>query len=310
MLARRAAHRDEVRSRLEPPLGCPVVAVGNLVVGGAGKTPTTIALVQALHSAGLKVGVVSRGWGRRTDAVCAVGFDADPASVGDEPLLIRRRTGAPVFVGRDRLAAARSLLGQHPAIDVIVADDALQHRRLPRRIDVVVFDERGIGNGRLMPVGPLRQPLTAEPGDGRVVLYNHAHPTTPWAGHCATRRLAGAWPLERWWIGDPGPPVALSQLRGRRLLAMAGIAVPERFFAGLEAEGLTIERLPLDDHHSYLSLPGSDEDMDLITTEKDATKLRPFAHGRRRVWVVGLDLMLPQAFVDEVLQRLRRPDPT
>ena len=283
--------------------GCPVVVVGNLIVGGAGKTPTTLAVIDALRRAGRVPGVVSRGHGRRDDAVLDVAPDADPLSVGDEPLLIRRRSGAPVVVGRDRAAAAIRLRQWHPTVDVIVSDDGLQHRRLRRDVEVVVFDERGLGNGRLLPAGPLREPFSSTPPAQALVLYNHRQPSTPWPGAVAVRTLSGAWPLAQWQQGSH-EPTPLSALQRRPLLAMAGIAVPERFFAALEAAGLSIHRLPMPDHHDYATLPWPAGTREVVTTEKDAVKLARLPVGDVRVWVVGLDLQLPAPFVADLLARV------
>jgi len=140
-------------------LPVPVLVVGNVVVGGAGKTPTVMAVVAALARRGHRPGIVSRGHGRAGSAPRVVAQADHPHDVGDEPLLLARRSGVPVAVGRDRVAAARTLMQAHPEVDVIVADDGLQHRALPRRAELLVFDERGAGNGLLLPAGPLREPL-------------------------------------------------------------------------------------------------------------------------------------------------------
>lgn len=289
-----------------PSLGRPLVVVGNLVLGGAGKTPTTIALVQALRAAGWRPGVVSRGHGREGDQVVEVTPDLDAAQAGDEPLLIARRTDAPLFVGRDRVAAAHALCDRHPEVDIVVADDGLQHRRLPRDVEVVVFDDRGVGNGLLLPAGPLREPLGAAPGPRTMVLYTEGRRSTAWPGHLGLRTLGDAWPLADWWR-RAGTPAPLAQLRGRRLTAMAALAVPERFFAALEAQGLSIERLPLPDHHRYEQAPWPAGTAEIVTTEKDAVKLRRWADGGPRIWVVALDLSLPAAFVAELTARLAPP---
>lgn len=313
-LQRRARRANERRAQTIPQPACPVVVVGNLIVGGAGKTPTTLAVLQALGDAGYTPGVVSRGHGGRNagaSAVTAVRLTSDADDVGDEPLLIHRRSARPVVVGRDRVAAAQHLLQAHPQVDVIVSDDGLQHRQLARDVEVVVFDERGIGNGRLLPAGPLREPFEQQPPTAALVLYNHGQPTTAWPGACAARRLRGVWPLQAWLRGG-SEPAPLSALHGRRLLAVAGIAVPERFFAALEGAGLAIERLAMPDHHDYATLPWPPDTPDVITTEKDAVKLAAHADGGTAIWVVGLDLELPARFVAELLARVaqsprRRP---
>lgn len=305
LLARDQSARRRQAGRCGP-IDRPVLVVGNLVLGGAGKTPATIAIVQALQAAGLRPGVVSRGFGRRTHELLTIGPGSTAAQVGDEPLLIHRRTGAPVVVGRDRVAAAHRLLELHPALDVVVADDGLQHRQLRRDVEVVVFDERGIGNGLLLPAGPLREPFTPLPGPQTLVLYSHGRASTPWPGSAARRQLAGACRLPQWLQGRTDDARPLSALRGRPLLAMAGIAVPERFFAALEAAGLDIRRLALPDHHRYDTTPWPRGCTEVITTEKDAVKLAAWADPSVTVWVVGLDLVLPVEFISTLLSRLPR----
>jgi len=157
-------------------LPVPVVVVGNLIAGGAGKTPTVIAVVRCLQAAGRSPGVISRGYGRQADAppVLEVQPDSPAARVGDEPLLLRLRLKVPVFVGADRVAVASALLRSHPGVDVLVSDDGLQHLRLPRAAQVVVFDERGAGNGWMLPAGPLREPLAKQAPPQTVILQRAA----------------------------------------------------------------------------------------------------------------------------------------
>jgi len=139
-------------------LPVPVIIVGNLPVGGVGKTPITIALAQWLIKVGLHPGVISRGYGRQGNGVLEVMAEDTPTRCGDEPLLIKRRVGCPVVVGSDRVAAAQTLLARYPDCQVILADDGLQHYRLNRDLELAVFDRRGVGNGQLLPMGPLREP--------------------------------------------------------------------------------------------------------------------------------------------------------
>jgi tetraacyldisaccharide 4'-kinase len=283
-------------------VGVPVLVVGNLIVGGAGKTPTVVALVRLLRENGWTPGVVSRGYGGARQGVHAV-HDATPAhDCGDEPLLIRLRTAAPVVVSRDRVAAARALRQAWPEVDIIVSDDGLQHWALARDVQVVVFDERGVGNGRLLPAGPLREPLPDHLPHATLVLYNAAAPSTRLPGWTARRALAGVCSLADWWNG--APPQPLESLKGLRLKALAGIAQPERFFRMLEHAGLSIERCPLPDHHDFGTLPWSDSDADVVLTEKDAVKLRPERGGATRVWVAALDFHPDPAFNAALLQAL------
>lgn len=294
-----------------PPaaLPVPVLVVGNLVAGGAGKTPTVLATVALLARQGHRPGIVSRGHGRRAHGVCEVQPDSSPHDVGDEPLLLRLRSGVPVMVGRQRRAAAEALLAAHPALTVIVSDDGLQHLALPRQAQVVVFDERGVGNGWLLPAGPLREPLAAQPPARTLVLYNAPRATTAWPGTVARRRLAGAVSLAGWWAGEPATLNALQALRGQPLLAVAGTARPGRFFDMLEAAGLRISPCPLPDHHDYATLPWPADTTDVVLTEKDAVKLRPEAVGATRVWVLPLDFEPGDDF-DAALLRLLPPPPS
>ncbi len=283
-------------------LPVPVLVVGNLVVGGAGKTPTVMAVVAALQARGHRPGIVSRGHGRQGERARAVQPDDPVAEVGDEPLLMARRCRVPVFVGRDRPAAAAALLQAHPSVDVIVSDDGLQHLPLSRQAELVVFDERGRGNGLLLPAGPLREPVEATGPFGvpRQVLYTAGTRSTALPGHLAHRALARAWPLAAWHRGDATAAQALSALRGQPLLAAAGLAAPEKFFGMLREAGLDIDTLPLPDHHDFATRPWAAEGPDVLVTEKDAVKLDPAAPSARRVWVLPLDLTLPDALVDDL----------
>ena len=299
----------------QPPaaaLPVPVLVVGNLVVGGAGKTPTVIAVVQALQRAGHRPGVVSRGHGRQGGAVQAVQPGDTAARAGDEPLLIQRRCGVPVWVGRRRADAARALCAAHPEVDVLVADDGLQHHALQRSAELLVFDERGAGNGWLLPAGPLREPLPATVPPRSRVLYTAGRASTGLPGALASRRIDTALPLAAWQAGEMASSMAsamaLAGLAGRPLLAVAGIAAPEKFFTMLRHAGLTIVALPLPDHHPYATLPWPATTADVITTEKDAVKLDPRRMGATRVWVVPLDLQVPAPLLAELSTLLFPPD--
>ena len=299
------ARGDLAASRLPVP----VVIVGNVVVGGAGKTPAVIAIVALLRRHGYTPGIVSRGYGRRDESlVAAVDAESDAAAVGDEPLLLRRRTGAPVVVGRDRVAAAHAMLQSEPAVDIIVSDDGLQHLALERDAEVVVFDERGAGNGRLLPAGPLREAMPATSMPHRLVLYNAPSPTTPLSGFVGQRRLAGACALDDWWRGEPPSLAVLEALRGRDVLAVCGLARPQRFFAMLREHGLAIRELALGDHHPFTTLPWPAASTDVVVTEKDAVKLPPSRPMNTRVWVATLDFELEPAF-ESALLALLAPTP-
>jgi tetraacyldisaccharide 4'-kinase len=312
-----ALHRWVWHSGVRQPqrLPVPVVVVGNLVAGGAGKTPTVIATVQSLRSAGWCPGVVSRGHGRQGTAVLLLTPDTGARDGGDEPVLIRRRTGVPVAVGRDRVAAGRALLEANPAVDILVSDDGLQHHRMHRDAQILVFDRRGVGNGLLLPAGPLREPMTTPP-PRTVVLYNADQPSTPWPGLLARRRLGGAVALADWWAGRPAQAAVLAALaqrsQGRPVLAAAGLAEPDRFFDMLAAAGVHLQRLPLADHAAFAPLPWPADTSDVLVTEKDAVKVQPGQTGATRVWVVTLDFSLPDAGCQALLGLLPLPpsDPT
>lgn len=289
----------------------PVLVVGNLVVGGAGKTPTVIALVKLLRVYGWTPGVISRGYGRRGSDLVFVRPDSDPRDCGDEPLLIHLRTEAPVAVAADRVAAARGLRIKHPTVDIIVSDDGLQHHRLGRDAQVLVFDERGVGNGLTLPAGPLRQPLPAPPLPvDWLVLYNAAAPSLTLPGWMASRRLAGIVSYDDWRCGHSPLADSWSALRGREVVAAAGIAAPQRFFDQLHAEGLDVTPLPLPDHHAFRTLPWPEGTRDVVLTEKDAVKLTGAPLGSTRVWVAPLDFEFDLGFAAAIKRLFPNPPGT
>jgi len=239
-----------------------------------------------------------------------VGPATPVAMCGDEPRLLRLRLGVPVFVAQDRVEAGRRLLQRHPEVDVIVSDDGLQHLRLARDAQVLVFDERGVGNGWPLPAGPLREPVPRRLPGRSVVLYNARRASTPWPGSLAQASLRGVVALAGWWRGEAASARALAALASRRVLAAAGMARPDRFFDMLEAAGLTLERLPLPDHHDFATLPWPPSTADVVLTEKDAVKLDPQRIGATRVWVAPLDFHTDAAFDAALLALLpARPDP-
>jgi tetraacyldisaccharide 4'-kinase len=245
-------------------IGVPVIVVGNVIAGGSGKTPVVMAVVRHLRERGIRAGVVSRGYGRATDDCREVHEDSDPREVGDEPALIRRATGAPVFVARRRAQAARALLARHPDTRCIVSDDGLQHLALARDIEICVFDDRGTGNGWLLPAGPLREPW---PRRCDLVLHTGARPA--FEGFTARRSLAGH-ALRR-----DGTSIPLADLAGRALVAVAAIARPEAFFQMLRERGLAPQQcIALPDHDDFAGWrPPPGEGHALLCTEKDALKL-------------------------------------
>ncbi len=283
-------------------LPVPVVVVGNITVGGAGKTPLTLWLAEQLRARGWHPGVVSRGYGRSGDDVRAVLADSTPEEVGDEPLLIARRSGVPVWVGRSRAAAGDALLAAHPEVDVVLCDDGLQHYALARDVELAVFDARGIGNGWRLPVGPLREPRSRLRSVDAVVA-NGVPPATLSAPVPAFEMRLRPGSFYR--LGDPSQTCTADTLRSRgRLHALAGIGHPERFFATLAGLGLDCETHPFPDHHRYVqSDVAFAEGGILLMTEKDAVKCRDLQMGE--AWVLPVEADLSPALIDHIVEKLR-----
>jgi tetraacyldisaccharide 4'-kinase len=194
-------------------------------------------------------------------------------------------------------------------VNVLVSDDGLQHAALLRDLSVIVFDERGAGNGLLLPAGPLRDPLPARLPPWARVLYTAGTASTALPGYLGARRIAAAWPLHAWHRGDAAQAQPLAALRGRPLLAVAGLAAPQKFFGMLQAAGLQITACPQPDHAPYTTLPWPAGTTEVVLTEKDAVKLSAQRTGATRVWVVPLDLELPDALVADLLALLGPPAP-
>ncbi|MFN3545696.1 MAG: tetraacyldisaccharide 4'-kinase [Thiobacillus sp.] len=282
-------------------VGVPVLVVGNISVGGTGKTPLVIWLVQHLRAQGWRPGVVSRGYGGRAHGCVEVTEDSDPAVTGDEPLLIRIKSGVPVVVGRDRVAAARTLLARHPGIDIILSDDGLQHYRLQRDVELAVVDAAaGLGNRWLLPAGPLREP----PGRLRAVDAV----VQVMRGTAVPRKdlVPKTWrvdylPGHAWRLQAPVTRRTLADLAGRTWIAAAGIGRPQAFFDVLKAGGLDVSPRVFDDHHAFA--PGDlPADGSVLMTEKDAVKCRPFAGADW--WAVELDVAPESGFVHWLDKRL------
>jgi len=298
---RRALYRAGVLKAQHLPV--PVVVVGNITMGGSGKTPFVIALAEALRLHGWHPGLVSRGHGGSARGPRAVLAGDDPAVVGDEPLILAE-SGLPMWIGRDRAAAARGLLAAHPACDVVVCDDGLQHYRLARTMEIAVIDEaRGVGNGMLMPAGPLREPewrldtvdavvrlvsgdiSRARDGDGRATFTTQV--PQPWRNLRDGARAA-----------DP------AAWRGGGVHAVAGIGHPQRFFALLRAQGIAAVEHVFPDHHAFtardLAFPGASA---ILMTQKDAVKCARFAD--ERFWYLPVRATVDPALVVLVENKIR-----
>ena len=301
LLARARRARQQARAR-EARLPVPVIVVGNIAVGGTGKTPFVIWLVERLREWGWQPGVVSRGYGGRASGwPQRVGADSDPRLVGDEPVLIATRARCPVVVGPDRLAAGQTLLAGG-GVDVVVSDDGLQHYRLWRDLEIAVVDAtRGLGNGELLPAGPLREavPRLAEVG---LVVANGPGWTAP-MGRQVTMRLRAV--EARALDGAATRPIGA--FAGQTVHAVAGIGNPARFFAMLSQQNIRLIVHPFPDHHPFTRADLEFGDgLPVLMTEKDAVKCRAFAGTGR--WVVPVEAGLDTdsvALVQELTQALK-----
>lgn len=318
-------HRH-THSAAQSTQGVPVIVVGNLMVGGTGKTPVVIELANRLKALGRKPGIISRGYGVHLPANKArVGKGRlDPSQFGDEPALIAQATNAPVAVHPERFLALHSLLNAYPETNIIISDDGLQHLALPRDIEIVVQDERGLGNGRLLPAGPLRDPASRL----RYVdlIINHqAGPSTQEACN-----------LETVTSPQPGPPSNVASLRmrlqpvsctqiatGKKQLwpewiqshrhthfaALAGIGQPERFFSMLRQQGLQLENtIAMPDHSHNIASQLADTQGELVLiTDKDAVKCGDTQDAR--IWSVQVEPRFSNNnWVQWLLNRLQSND--
>jgi tetraacyldisaccharide 4'-kinase len=282
-------------------LPVPVIVVGNITVGGSGKTPLVLWLARFLVENGFRPGIVCRGYGGTARGPQPVSPGADPAVVGDEPALLAARAGVPVWIGSARVAAAEALLAAHPDCNVIVSDDGLQHYALRRDLEIAVVDgARGFGNGWLLPAGPLREPVSRLAEVGLVVVNGDTLPGGVPAG-AARMRLAGD-RLHN--LRDPTKQRSAQSFAGQSVHAVAGIGDPGRFFRHLQALGLAVNPHPFPDHHAFrpvdLEIAGTDS---IVMTEKDAVKCRAF--GSDRCWVLPVEAQVDAAVGAAVLQRLR-----
>jgi tetraacyldisaccharide 4'-kinase len=305
---RRALYRLRLLPRWKAPI--PVVVVGNISVGGTGKTPLTLAILDLLQARGFTPGAIARGYGRvpprenDPHGVVRVYPDlATPELFGDEPVVIARRSRVPVYISPDRPAAARALVLAHPEVDVLVSDDGLQHYALGRDVELAVVDgERRFGNGLLLPSGPLREPVSRLASVDAVVV-NGGSADARWNEHQFAMRL-GAERFSRLTSNQEVAPAEFALMaRGRQVVAVAGIGNPPRFFGHLKALGIVARAAAFPDHHHYqakdLRLPGAEI---IVMTEKDAVKCAAFADAR--MWYLRVEAQLPREFEDLLLSRI------
>jgi tetraacyldisaccharide 4'-kinase len=303
-------------------LPVPVIVVGNIFLGGTGKTPLVIYLVQQLRVAGWQPGVISRGYQVQAqrvgmhDQVEEVSASSQAAVVGDEPLLIALRCACPVMVGRDRVASAQALLARHPEVNLIITDDGLQHYALQRDIEMMLFDQRGVGNGWLLPAGPLRESArrrrdftilnVSSQTDSAIAIAQQIMPPDDQAA--ITMRLVADQVVA---LADPSLTLSLAefcrQSETQSVTAAAGIGNPQRFFDSLQQAGLRFTSLALPDHHAYTadSFAGLQADLILIT-EKDAVKCRQIdvLKNDARIWVLPVSAQLEATFLPRLIEML------
>lgn len=291
---RRALYRNGMLGSEQ--LLVPVVVIGNISVGGTGKTPLTLALAQQLIESGWYPLIISRGYGGKSQQPQRVDADSSATESGDEPLLMALRNLCPVWTGRDRVATAHAAMGAHPECNVILCDDGLQHYRLRRDVEIAVVDgTRRFGNGRLLPAGPLREPVARlKSVDAVVVNGGTANPGEFSMG------LAGDIFYN---LVNPDRIVPAAQFNTSRNHAVAGIGHPERYFRHLEKLGITFVAHGFPDHHPYCAADLAFADCDaLLMTEKDAVKCAAFAD--ERFWALRVDARIDTALLDQILRKI------
>ena len=293
-------------------LTVPVVVVGNIFIGGTGKTPMTIWLADVLKRAGFTPGIVSRGYGSGNVLPKEVHEDSLAADSGDEPLLIRQSTGCPVVIGKKRTEAARHLLELYPEVDILISDDGLQHYALERDVEIIVFDGRGAGNGWMLPAGPLREPLSRQRDFTVVNSMNYPAPgNLIYSLELFHMQLKGN-VAEK--LNDRTQRMTLDALsekakrEGLRVAAVAGIGNPMRFFSMLRMHRIAVAEFPLADHFDFRSAPFAGMDADLIlVTEKDAVKcvqIKAVVEDPR-IWVVPVRAELDGDLEQKIVEKCR-----
>jgi len=292
---RRFLYKIRIFSSIHP--GIPVIVVGNLTAGGSGKTPLVLRIAEILKEHGWKPGIVSRGYGGSAQQPRAATIAADPAEVGDEPILLARRSGCPVWVAPERIAACRALRAENPECNVIVTDDGLQHYALRRDIEICVVDGRGFGNGFLQPAGPLREPRSRLRSVDAVVTQG-----APDAQ--GYKMVLEGDKLVRFTDARDVRPA--KSFAGQRVHAVAGVGDPKRFFLQLARFGIKVVPHPFADHHRLRAEDFAFGDSDpVVMTEKDAVKCKRIVAGLQvQFWVFPVSASLDPAFERWLLEKL------
>ncbi len=297
---RRTLYRIGVFGKRTFPV--PVIIVGNIAVGGTGKTPLVGWLARALRENKMRPGIIARGYGGSAPAPRAVSVGDDPRVVGDEPLLLAT-TGFPVWIGRDRAAAARSLLAAEPKVNVIVSDDGMQHYGLDRAIEIAVVDgKRGFGNGALLPAGPLREPMWRIANVDAIVVNGVEARNMPFVTRppMFAMQVTGDRFVN---LVDPSRTVTAETFEGKRVEAIAGIGNPRRFFDTLGDLGVRPIFHIFPDHHAYAPEDVLFPDAEIILmTDKDAIKCTAFADPR--MWRLPVEATVAPGLIERVVEKI------
>lgn len=291
--------RRKQQSKSQSTSDIPIVVVGNIAVGGTGKTPLIIALCKHLIAQGMKPGVISRGYGATSNSYpIDVTATTSPKLAGDEPVLIADKTGCPVVVDPNRTQALETIISTHD-VDIVLSDDGLQHYKLPRRIEIAVIDGRRLfGNGLCLPAGPLREPISRLNEVDFIVINgesSESHDVLNQAHMIEIRSVA----MTNLVNGDKRPVSGAPFNIGNTIQAVAAIGNPERFFNSLETLPYPLQRFEYPDHYEFQPSDFSEDVFDanqpIVMTEKDAVKCRDFATSN--MWSVQIEVDLPPAFL-------------
>jgi tetraacyldisaccharide 4'-kinase len=278
-------------------LSVPVIVVGNINMGGSGKTPVVIWLVNQLKAYGYQPGVISRGYGAKVTQATNVQGNSLPSEAGDEPVLIAQKTGCPVYISTSRVEAGNALLKMHPECDIIISDDGLQHYRLQRQIEIAVVDQQTQQNQHLLPAGPLREPYLRLANVDAVILNGHVDVKD---GYPMALLSADFYNLL-----NPDVKESVGYFKDKHVAAVAGIGNPDRFFQQLQTLGLQFSQWPFNDHHAFTRQDLSNIKCDaLIMTEKDAVKCQAFAEAHH--WVLPVEAKIDGDLLPMLLSKLQQ----
>lgn len=293
------AKQDKIKKMAQQQkLPRPVVVVGNINVGGTGKTPVTIALIEGLQALNYKVGLISRGYGRLSNDTIVSYDGVTVGELGDEPYLIHQKTGVPTAVSGSRYDAGMALLDHYPEIDIVISDDGLQHYALHRDFEIVVMGKQGVGNGYLLPAGPLRESTARlQSVDAIVALQKH---------ECFDEYLNKYFPIEQS-IGLPylidNSNIKREYSQFNKVSAVAGIAHPDNFFCALMTKNVKIVKYPFGDHHQFTLQDFINMAEPILMTEKDAVKCHHLLKDRD-AWAVPLETRLSSKLIPEMITKI------